>query len=127
MEDLVSTEDNVEWAVNRIRKYQSRVPSGMREEHLKGWLVAARKEGAATAKATAAEGAVEVIGGPGGEETEENRETKTEAMTHWEKVVDLVRADFGEGRMAEEATWQAAVLIPKGKGYYRGIGLVEMV
>ena len=48
-------------------------------------------------------------------------------MTNWERVVALVRADFGEGRMAEEATWQAAVLIPKGKGYYRGIGLVEMV
>ena len=29
--------------------------------------------------------------------------------------------------MAEEATWQAVVLIPKGKKYYRGIGLVEVV
>ena len=29
--------------------------------------------------------------------------------------------------MAEEATWQAVVLIPKGKGDYRGIGLVEVM
>ena len=29
--------------------------------------------------------------------------------------------------MAEEATWQALVLIPKGKGDYRGIGLVEVM
>ena len=31
-----------------------------------------------------------------------------------EKVMDLVRADFGEGWMAKEATWKAVVLIPKG-------------
>ena len=29
--------------------------------------------------------------------------------------------------MAEEATCQAVVLIPKGKGDYRGIGLVEVM
>ena len=52
----------------------------------------------------------------GREEMEEDSETKTEKrMTHWEKVVDLVRADFGEGRMAEEATWKAVVLIPNGR------------
>ena len=39
----------------------------------------------------------------------------------------LVRAVFGEGRMVEEATWQAVFLIPKGKGGYCGIGLVEVV
>ena len=32
------------------------------------------------------------------------RDTETEKdMTNWEKVVDLARAAFGEGRMAEEA------------------------
>ena len=39
----------------------------------------------------------------------------------------LVRADFGEVRLAEEATWQEVVLIPKGKGDYRGIGLMVVV
>ena len=48
-------------------------------------------------------------------------------MTHWEKVMTLVRADFREGRLAEEASWQAVVLISKGREYYRGIGLVEVV
>ena len=38
----------------------------MRVEHLKGWLAEARKEEAATAKLTAAEGELSVIGGPGG-------------------------------------------------------------
>ena len=34
---------------------------------------------------------------------------------------------FGEGRLAEEATWKAVVLIPKGKKDYRDIGLVEVM
>ena len=34
---------------------------------------------------------------------------------------------FREGRLAEEATWQAVVLIPKGVKDYRGIGLVEVM
>ena len=39
-------------------------------------------------------------------------------------VVDLIQTAFGEGRLAEENTWQALVLIPKLKKYYRVIGLV---
>ena len=42
-------------------------------------------------------------------------------------VVDLVQSEFRKGKMAEEATWQAVVLIPKGKTYYRGIGLTEVM
>ena len=34
---------------------------------------------------------------------------------------------FRDGDLAEEATWQAVVLVPKGKKDYRGIGLVEVV
>ena len=34
---------------------------------------------------------------------------------------------FREGDLAEESTWQAVVLIPKGGKYYRGIGLVEVM
>ena len=48
-------------------------------------------------------------------------------MTDWEKVVALVSAAFGGGRLAEESMWQAVVLIPKGGGDYRGIGLMEVV
>ena len=73
----------------------------MRSEHLKGWLTETWKEKAAASKASAAEGAVSVIGGPGGEDMEEKRDTETESMTHWEKVVALVRVDFGERRLAE--------------------------
>ena len=41
--------------------------------------------------------------------------------------VDLVHLAFWEGKLTEEATWQAVVLIPKGKTDYRGIGLVEVM
>ena len=34
---------------------------------------------------------------------------------------------FQEGDLAKESTWQAVVLIPKGEGDYRGIGLVEVM
>ena len=42
-------------------------------------------------------------------------------------MVDLVPTIFGEGRLAEENTLQAVVLIPKGKRDYRGIPLGEVM
>ena len=39
----------------------------------------------------------------------------------------LIQTAFREGDLAEEATWQAVVLIPKGGKEYRGIGLVEVM
>ena len=41
--------------------------------------------------------------------------------------MELIQTAFRDGELAEEVTWQAVVLTPKGKGYYRGIGLVEMM
>ena len=41
--------------------------------------------------------------------------------------MELVQTAFKDRYLAEEATWQAVVLIPKGKKYYRGIGLVEVM
>ena len=41
--------------------------------------------------------------------------------------MDLVHTAFREGEMAEEATWQAAVMILKERKEYRGIGLVEVM
>ena len=53
-------------------------------------------------------------------------QTETEA-DNWTRVVDLVQLKFREVKLAEEATWQAVVLIPKGNKDYRGIGLVEVM
>ena len=46
---------------------------------------------------------------------------------NWTRVVDFVQSALQEGKLAEEGTWQAVVLIPKGKKNYRGIGLVELM
>ena len=51
-------------------------------------------------------------------------ETEADNLT---MVVDLVHSAFQEGNLVEEATWQAVVLIPKGKTDYRGIGLVASI
>ena len=38
----------------------------------------------------------------------------------------MTQTAFREGKLAEEATWQTVVMIPKGKGEFRGVGLVEV-
>ena len=42
-------------------------------------------------------------------------------------VVELVHLSFQDGVLTEEAAWQVVVLIPKGGGYYFGVGLVEVI
>ena len=41
-------------------------------------------------------------------------------------MVEITQTEFREGNLAEEATWQTVVLIPKGKREFMGIGLVEV-
>ena len=61
---------------------------------------------------------------------EENGKKKTEAEEEgeemWGKVVEMTRMAFRGGKLAEEAAWQTVVLIPKGKGEFQGIRLVEV-
>ena len=87
----------------------------MRAEDLKGWLAAAKRDGTEREKRVK----------DGGEREDDT--TPMEAEGHWGRVVELTQTAFREGDQAEESTWQAVVLIPKGKGDYRGIGLVEMM
>ena len=108
VDDLVPTEDEIAEAVKKLRRNRSGGASGIRAEHLKGWLAAAKI----------------------GKVAEENGEEKTEAEEDggdlWGKVVEITQMAFREGNLAEEAMWQTVVLIPKGKKEYRGIGLVEV-
>ena len=76
----------------------------MRAEHLKGWLVEARKEEREEATAdhdTTTEGTTEGPDGMGREETKDIREKTPAEDSNWERVVDLVQTAFGEGRLAE--------------------------
>ena len=45
----------------------------------------------------------------------------------WGKIVELTQTAFRDGNLAEEVTWQTVVMIPKGKGEFWGIGLVEVI
>ena len=49
------------------------------------------------------------------EKEKEGPEDRQEGADNWKRFVDLVQTAFREGELAEEATWQAVVLIPKGK------------
>ena len=63
-----------------------------------------------------------------GEGEKGERRTDEEAgEENWARVVELVQTEFRDGDLAEESTWQAVVLIPKGKRDYRGIDLVEVM
>ena len=113
---MVPTEEEIEWAVKRLRNHRSREASWIWAKKLKRWLEDARK---AEKYATMA-----------GMETMENKgttafKTLTESTEadNWEMVVDLIQTSFREGKLAEEATWQAGVLIPKVKKDYQGLAL----
>ena len=111
VEDAVPEEGEIDWAVKRLRNNRSGGTSRMRAEHIKGWLTAARR---AEKEETA--------------DTEKGGQEDTrEGAENWTRCVDLVQTAFRDGGLAEEATWQAVVLIPKGKKDYRGIGLVEVM
>ena len=114
MEDGVPGEEEIEWAVKRLRNNRAGGPPRMRAEDLKGWLAVARrgeKEREAETK----------DGGGGG------RKNDSAVAENWARVVERVQTAFREGELAEESTWQAVVLIPKGEKDYRGIGLVEVM
>ena len=84
VDDWVATEDDIEWAVKGPRNHRSWGPSGMRANHLKGWISAARKKEKAEA----------VVGE---ETTEVNRRggsTEPTEASNWERVVDLVYTEF---------------------------------
>ena len=83
----------------------------MRAEHLKGWLAAAHR-------------------GEKGETADKEgggREDTREGVENWARVVELVQTAFRDVDLAEEATWQAVVLIPKWNKDYQGIGLVKVM
>ena len=108
IDDSVPTEDEIAEVVQKLRSNRSGGPLRIRAEHLKGWLAAAK------------------IGGLAEEKGKENTEAEEEGGELMGKVVEITQTAFSEGNLVEEATWQTVVLIPKGKGEFRGIGLVEV-
>ena len=78
--------------------------SGMRAEHVKEWLRGIRQEED-----------LERLGGSPGD------------GDHWRLFVQLVQAAWNHGETPRQLLWIIVVLIPKGGGDYRGIGLLEPI
>ena len=115
---MVPEEGDIEWAVKCIRNNHSGGASRIWAEHVKRWLAAARRADKDGSTAGGKERATAM-------ETGDPEDTATqEGAVNWTRFVDLVQTVFREGKLAEEATWQAVVLIPKGERDYRGIVLV---
>ena len=95
----------------------------MREEHLKWWIATAQKAEKDRKTARKEEVATTTEGG----RTDNAAEQEGTESDNWTRVMDLFQSPFREGKLVEEATWQAVVLITKGKKDYRGIGLVEVM
>ena len=94
--ESVSTEDEIKWAVKRIRNHRSGGPSGMRAEQLKRWLATERK--AEKDKETAEkEKAVTTTEGARTDISAAQKETESD---NWTRVVDLVQSAFQEGKLA---------------------------
>ena len=45
---------------------------------------------------------------------------------NWDRVVDLIQTCFRERQVPTQMSWSTVVLLPKGNGDYRGIGLLEI-
>ena len=57
----------------------------------------------------------------------EAKREKDPEERRWEPVDRLVKVMFRDGTIPEEISWKTMVLLPKGKGEYRGIGIVEVL
>ena len=51
---------------------------------------------------------------------------KAPVWRRWELLVRLLHRMFEDGTPPEDLAWATMVLIPKGKGGFRGIGLVKV-
>jgi hypothetical protein len=101
--DDTPDEEEIRAAVGELTNGRSAGVSRMRAEHLKGWLKGARLgENPKT--------------GPANVGTGED----------WEAFVKL-QAVWDEGKIPVQLGWVVTVLIPKGGGDYRGIGLLEPI
>ena len=45
---------------------------------------------------------------------------------NWDRVVDLIQTCFRKQQVPTQISWSTVVLLPKGNGDYRGIGLLEI-
>ena len=104
--DGMPTDSEVRMVVGKLRNGRAGGATGMKAEHIKVWLdTIQREEKAARAN-------------PG-------READPGAGRKWKIFVELIQAVWERGEIPEQMSWMIVVLLPKGGGDYRGIGLLD--
>ncbi len=99
--DGVPTDDEVRKVVRGLQNGQVGGATGMKAEHLKGWLdTIQRKERAAREN-------------PG-------RVGNTELGSKWWIFLDLIQVIWDRGEIPEQMSWMVIVLLPKGGGNFLG-------
>jgi hypothetical protein len=96
VDDSCPSEEEIAKVVGCLRPGRASGASGMRLEHLKGWLEAATRK-------------------------------ERPDRSAWEQLVTLVQHAYETGEIPSQVGWTTMVLLPKGSGEYRGIGLLETV
>ena len=104
--DEVPPDGEIRAAVKRLSNGRAGGASSMRAEHMKEWLAGVE------------------------EEEQEDEEAATAALAkgtgdRWRVLVKLVRTMWSKGTLPDQQSWVIIVLLPKGGGDYRGIGLLE--
>ena len=88
--------------VGKLRNGRAAGATGMKAEHLKEWLADVKRE-------EQEEGGVDGLG------------------DRWRSFVALLQAVWTTGTVPTQMTWMIIVLLPKGGGDYRGIGLLDPI
>ncbi len=102
--DDLPTDSEVRKVVRGLKNGQAAGATGMKAEHLKGWLDAIqRKEKAAEED-------------PGRESTLGDK---------WCVFIELIQTIWDPREIPEQMSWMLIVLLPKGGGDFRGIGLLD--
>jgi hypothetical protein len=101
--DHVMKDGELQQVAGELTNGRAASTSGMRAEHVKEWLHGVRWE--------------EDPEGHGVDSTGDN----------WHLFVQLVQAAWAHGTIPCQLLWIIVVLIPKGGGDYRGMGLLEPV
>ena len=101
--DSTPSDDEIRAAVKKSTNGRAGGASRMRAEHLKTWLAGMERE----------------------EDPEQHGEEG--AGDIWKQLVKLVQTVWDTGEVPTPLRWVIVVLLPKGGGDYRGIGLLEPI
>ncbi len=104
--DGLPTDDEVRKVVRRLQNGRAAGATGMKAEHLKGWLDAIQHKEKV---------AMENPGGVG----------SSELKTKWRIFLGLIQTIWDRGEIPEQMSWMVIVLLPTGGGDFQGIGLLD--